>query len=71
MRVLLIEDDQRLANLIQRVLKDEGYNVDAAIYIVAVLCAVVTSTQGDLDAGLGLIEIKTPILNTISSDAIF
>jgi two-component system OmpR family response regulator len=30
MRVLLIEDDQRLANLIKRVLKDEGYNVDAA-----------------------------------------
>jgi len=30
MRVLLIEDDQRLANLIKRVLKDEGYNVDSA-----------------------------------------
>ncbi len=30
MRVLLIEDDQRLANLIKRVLKDEGYNVDVA-----------------------------------------
>jgi len=30
MRVLLIEDDQRLANLIKRVSKDEGYNVDSA-----------------------------------------
>jgi two-component system OmpR family response regulator len=29
MRVLLIEDDQRLANLIMRVLKDEGYKVDS------------------------------------------
>jgi two-component system OmpR family response regulator len=30
MRILLIEDDQRLANLIKRVLKDEGFNVDSA-----------------------------------------
>lgn len=30
MRVLLIEDDQRLSNLINRVLRDEGHKVDSA-----------------------------------------
>ena len=30
MRVLLIEDDQRLSNLINRVLQDEGHKVDSA-----------------------------------------
>jgi two-component system OmpR family response regulator len=31
MRILLIEDDQRLVNLVTRVLKEEGYQVDSAM----------------------------------------
>ena len=76
MQVLLVEDDRRLADALERIVSDEGYHVDVVYdgaeglayacdgsYDVAILDVMLPSLSGfDLVAGMRRAHVATPVL---------